>query len=142
MDEAVRFNRQAVEQGVENAAIGLGIALYLNADYKEATQWLRKGVEMGSSMATAMLGECYYQGWGVEKDLEEAKKLFRVAAEAGNVEAEMRLQELEDAEAVPAEAAAPAEEAPAEAAPATEEAPAEEAPAEEAPAVEEAAPAA
>ena len=61
------------------------------ADY---IQELRKSAEQGYADAQFTLGECYYYGIGVTKDLAEAVKWFRQAAKQGEQRAKKALQRL------------------------------------------------
>ncbi|OHT10846.1 hypothetical protein TRFO_19738 [Tritrichomonas foetus] len=56
----------------------------LQIDYKKALHFLQKSSEQGNDDATVSLGLMYFEGLGVEKNLEEAAKYFKSAADAGN----------------------------------------------------------
>ncbi len=53
-------------------------------EYSQAAVYYRKAAEAGSVDAQLMLGVCYYNGEGVEKNAMEAVKWFRQAAEQGS----------------------------------------------------------
>ena len=62
---------------------------------KDALPWYRKGVEMGDMGAAILLGDCYENGRGVKKDLEEARRLYELAAAGDGEEAETAREALE-----------------------------------------------
>ena len=69
------------EHGDLDAQIWL--AEYYLYDNKEAVYWYRKAAEQNNSDAQNVLGNCYYNGKGVEKDYAEAVKWYRKSAEQG-----------------------------------------------------------
>ena len=54
-------------------------------------KWYRKATEQGYAGAQYMLGFCYHNGWGVEKNDTEAVKWYKKAAEQGHVKAKAEL---------------------------------------------------
>ncbi len=64
---------------------------YGAGQFEEAATLLRPLVRQENVEALYLLARMYEQGDGVEKDLEEAKRLFRLAAEKGNEAAQQRL---------------------------------------------------
>ncbi|MBO5589910.1 MAG: SEL1-like repeat protein [Acidaminococcaceae bacterium] len=54
-----------------------------DGNYKKAFELYQKAADMGSMDAVAGLGWCYYNGNGVEKDLEKALEYNSEAADAG-----------------------------------------------------------
>ncbi len=60
-------------------------------DVAEAVNWYRKAADQGLAQAQCKLGECYYSGWGVEKDEAEAVNWYRKAADQGLAEAQYKL---------------------------------------------------
>lgn len=76
------YNVQDENQG--DAAYRLGLC-HLNGfgaslDKNIAVEWFEKGRALLSPEATYMLGECYYYGVGVAKDIEQAFNLYAEAA--------------------------------------------------------------
>lgn len=69
-----------------------------NLRYREAVKWYRLGAGQGDGDCLVMLGGCYYNGQGVERDREKGKELIRKAVEAGMTSAETVLAELEELE--------------------------------------------
>ena len=61
--------------------------LYDDEKYEQAVDIYRKAADMGGSYAQYSLGFCYQNGQGVEADLEEAMKWYKIAAENGNEQA-------------------------------------------------------
>ena len=54
-----------------------------DSDYAKAVEYFTRAAESGAPHAFFGLGECYYAGKGVEKDLEKAAEYYRKALEAG-----------------------------------------------------------
>ena len=82
--EAAKWYRKSAEQGNVYAQINLYGVYFAAGNAREAMKWLRKAAEAGSVDAQLMLGVCYYNGEGVEKNAMEAVKWFRQAAEQGS----------------------------------------------------------
>lgn len=97
VSEAVKFWRQAAEQGDAKAQNSLGEAYYegqgVPQDYAEAARWFRMAAEQGNAEAQRSLGRAYAYagGRGVPQDNAEAAKWYRMAAEQGNAEAQYDL---------------------------------------------------
>ena len=113
--EAVKWYQKAAEQGNASAQCALGECFYFGSgvdrDYVEAVNWFRKAAEPdnsvldrvvlgegvlsdrieGNDRAKFMLGECYYNGLGVNKDPKEAVKWYRKAMKQGNADAQFAL---------------------------------------------------
>ena len=62
-----------------------------DGNYKKAFELYQKAADMGSMDAVAGLGWCYYNGNGVEKDLEKALEYNSEAADAGVARAQNNL---------------------------------------------------
>ena len=62
-----------------------------DGNYKKAFELYQKAADMGSMDAVAGLGWCYYNGNGVEKDLEKALEYYSEAADAGVARAQNNL---------------------------------------------------
>ena len=56
-----------------------------------ARNWLQKAADKDDAEAQFELGQCYFEGWGVGPDREEAVRWYRVAADKGHVEAQREL---------------------------------------------------
>jgi TPR repeat protein len=55
--------------------------------FGEAYTWVERGIGAGSSSAMYFLGQCYFEGSGVQQDVNEAFGWFEKAAMAGDVDA-------------------------------------------------------
>ena len=112
----MKWYRKAAEQGHAQAKKQLGEALFklgnryatgnfdhaseqtppwwpgadhINVKYsKEALRCYREAGDLGNVEALFKLGDCYEKGLGVEKDLKEAVKWYRMAAEQGYARAQ------------------------------------------------------
>ena len=63
--------------------------LQINArNYKVAIQYATEAIKKNNADAYYFLCECYYQGLGVEKDLEKCNELLNKAVELGSADAE------------------------------------------------------
>ena len=90
--EAVKFFRQAAEQGHASAQNKLGYCYRkgygVPKDDSKAVEWYRKAAEQGNAYAQYNLGFCYYNGNGVTKDYTKAVEWYRKAAEQGHASAQ------------------------------------------------------
>ena len=86
--EAVRWYRQAAEQGDASAQTNLGFmydrGLGVAQNYAEAVRWYRKAAEQGIAKAQSNLGFMYQQGRGVKRDYVQAHKWLNIASALGN----------------------------------------------------------
>ena len=95
--KAAQWFRKASEQGDIAAQARLG-ELYLygrgvEEDQAEALKWLRKASAKGEALAIYNLGVMYEKGIGVKKNPSHARYYYKEAAEAGNLEAQLKLDE-------------------------------------------------
>lgn len=91
--EAVKWYEKALHQGKElNAEIlcFIGSYYYNNCNYTEAIKWL-KAAEFENDIAQYLLGRCYYDGNGVNKDHIKAKYYYEKSANNGNTQARFAL---------------------------------------------------
>ena len=51
---------------------------------RERAEWFRRAADLGSAHAQNSLGWCLHEGWGIERDRDEALRLFRASAAQGN----------------------------------------------------------
>ena len=65
-----------------------------NEKNEEAFEYYLKAARQGDAEAQYNLGVCYRKGYGVEKDLTEAVKWLRKAADQGFAEAQDMLRKL------------------------------------------------
>lgn len=73
--EAIKWCKQAVDLGLEDAITGLGIAYSNIKDYENAIYWLKKGDELKVKKSTTNLGYVYNE----MGNLEEAYKYYKKA---------------------------------------------------------------
>jgi hypothetical protein len=92
--EAARWYRMAADQGMVAAQSNLGLLYYFNENYTEAIPWLRKAAEQGNSSAQFWLAACYENGYGVNKNIDEAGRWFWMAANQDNIYAQSSLGRL------------------------------------------------
>ena len=71
--------------------LAAGNEAYEAQTYESAIKHFRKAAEKGNAEAQFKLGNCLYQGLGVEQDQAEAVKWFRKAAEQGLAKAQFNL---------------------------------------------------
>jgi TPR repeat protein len=95
---AARLYRQAADQGVGGAEIGLAY-LYLNGqgvpkDYAQALLWYRKAADQGWSGAQYGVGLIYANGWSVPQDYAQAAAWYSKAAAQGFSDAQNNLGSL------------------------------------------------
>ena len=62
--------------------------------YESAVQYYTRAAKLGNAEAQFRLGWCYYDGTGVEKDLNEAEYWFRKSAEQGEEQAKAALNRI------------------------------------------------
>jgi hypothetical protein len=62
--------------------------------YEKAAKLLRPVAEQGDARAQYILGNLYFDGWGVSKDEQAAAHWYQLSAEQGDVDAQYRLGEL------------------------------------------------
>jgi len=63
-------------------------------DYIKAFDWIKKAACNGIVPAVYMLGLCYELGNGTEKNIDEARVYYKIAAEAGDDSAAKRLNRI------------------------------------------------
>ena len=69
----------------------LGIAYFAQKDYRDEVKCFLVAAKQGFANAQRFLGNCYKEGWGVEKNEAEAVEWFSKAAEQGQPHAEFSL---------------------------------------------------
>ena len=96
---ALQWLRRAAEGGLLRAQLDLGGIYYagghgLEADARQAYDWFQKAAAQGSKEAEVFMGMLQYEGRLGEKNVQEAMKHWRIAAEAGIAEGQYRLGRL------------------------------------------------
>ncbi len=71
-----------------------GRLLYKSNKYSEAVKYFDKAAEQGQKEAQYQLGNCYYYGIGINKDIYRATEWYRKASEQGHIEAQRKLSEI------------------------------------------------
>jgi TPR repeat protein len=66
------------------------------SEEKKKFQEQKLAAEKGESSAQLQLGHCYYNGWGVTKNVAEAEKWYAMSSEQGNVTAQFYLKTLRE----------------------------------------------
>jgi TPR repeat protein len=77
--EAIKWATRAAEQGSSIAQSDLAHYYYVNRNYVKAVKWFRLAAEQDSVFAQYYLGLCYEKGRGVDKNIEEAVKWYKLA---------------------------------------------------------------
>lgn len=73
----------AYREGVDRISeSGTNRSFRANPNNTKSIQWLRQAAEAGFPMAQVELGEMYYQGHGVDRDLNESKRWLEMASRA------------------------------------------------------------
>lgn len=72
------------KSGDLNAQAALGAMYIEKKDYKQGVYWCQKAADQGDATAQFLLGDCYYKGNGVAKDLDMAKHWLKKAAAQGS----------------------------------------------------------
>lgn len=67
---------------------------YEEDDFEASVAYARRGMEMGSAYCINLLGNRYRKGEGVPRDIAEAVRLYKLAAEQGNGASAYRLAEI------------------------------------------------
>ncbi len=84
LDTANDWLSKADEQGHIGAALHLGINCEAVGEYQEAFELYSRGVDQGDTYALPHLASCYLEGKGVEKDRDEAVRLYTCAVTQTN----------------------------------------------------------
>ncbi|MBQ8516936.1 MAG: SEL1-like repeat protein [Akkermansia sp.] len=85
--KAMEFFLPVAEQGYANAQFNVAICLLSLSDAQEAIKWLKKAAVQGHAYAQYNLAICYYNGYGVEKNIDETFKWMHAAAAQGHEDA-------------------------------------------------------
>lgn len=97
---ALYWTRKAAENGYIDAKMKLGLDAFDYEEYADAVVILSDALQQKTGKVTEgfvpvaqiRLGDCYFNGWGVERDQEIAIKLYRAAASAGNSVGQAKLK--------------------------------------------------
>jgi len=83
--------REGVDRIVES---GTNRSFRANPNNTKSIKWLRQAAEAGFPMAQVELGEMYYQGHGVDRDLNESARWLELASRARYPRARLDLAQL------------------------------------------------
>ncbi|MDO5667183.1 MAG: tetratricopeptide repeat protein [Alcaligenaceae bacterium] len=84
-DEAIKWLQKPATQGVASAQTALGWALIMGKqDYQAAVAWFEAAAEHEHAEAVTALGSMYYDGTGVERDLQKSQQLYKKACDLGS----------------------------------------------------------
>ena len=93
--QAMNWWLKAAEQGYVQAQRGLGSIYYYRVeDFVQAVHWYCKAAEQGDADAQYHLGMIYKYGYGVAKDINEARRWYEKAAAQGSELAKDALKRL------------------------------------------------
>ena len=81
----------AAEQDLVKAQTNLGVLYYINSEYPKALEWLMKAAKQKERRALYMVGECYYYGKGVGKNMVNAVQYYMESATLGYKSAQYAL---------------------------------------------------
>jgi TPR repeat protein len=70
--------------GMYNYATALALGAGIAEDRPQALDWFRRAAAQGNAKAINFIGSFYEDGWVVERDLDEAARCYRSAAEGGD----------------------------------------------------------
>lgn len=85
----------AYREGVDRISeYGTQRAFRANPNNTKSLQWLRRAAEAGFPMAQVELGEMYYQGHGVDRDLNESARWLELASRARYPRAKLDLAQV------------------------------------------------
>ncbi len=82
-ENALRWARRCAKRGDGGAWASYGAMLADFKRYDEAFEILTRAAELGEDYSVYLLGECYFYGRGVSKDLKKAEELWQKAAQNG-----------------------------------------------------------
>lgn len=99
LDRGIFWLKRAADQHDTDALRDLGFMYFqgmgVDKDYQQARDLLLLPAEDGSGLALFLLGEIYAQGgYGINKDVRQAKKWYRQAQKVGYKQADGQLQKL------------------------------------------------
>ena len=81
--KAMQLYRNASNRGSAKGQKYLGFMYAEDGKYDEGVPFLKMSVEAGFAEGMGLLGLCYDYGNGVERDLDEAKRLYSLAVAKG-----------------------------------------------------------
>lgn len=95
-DEAIQLFKRALNLGYVKAEKHLALAYMRKKNFCEAAKYLQKILERRDSpSARYVLATMYHKGSGVDKDLNQARELYKQAAAKGHQLAQKRLNKMD-----------------------------------------------
>jgi TPR repeat protein len=84
--EAAKHLKAAAELGLPLAQYNLGVFIVKeqNSNWTEAVKWFLLSAKQGYGAASNILGDCYFLGNGVKKNLDEAEKWYLAGIQQGS----------------------------------------------------------
>ena len=77
-----------------NEQLQQGRKYFADKNFDEALKWIQKAAEQGNATAQRLLGVCYFEGKGIEKNLTQAQYWLELAAAQNDTDAISRLKKL------------------------------------------------
>ncbi|KAK8842043.1 hypothetical protein M9Y10_026261 [Tritrichomonas musculus] len=84
LSKAAHFFEQAAKHNHPASFMELATIYEKKHNYKEVAKYLKKAANIGNQYAIFNLGKLYYEGRGVERDINTAEKYFQKAAASNN----------------------------------------------------------
>ena len=79
LEESLKWFLKAAKNGDSDGQFQVAMLYITNGNFKEARRWLGKASKQDNSSAMCLLGDLYLHGQGVEKDLDKAMKIYKLA---------------------------------------------------------------
>ena len=92
VEKAKKWYRESARRGERKAMFSLGQIAYDQRDFSDALRWFTRASEAGHVRSLYWLGKLYWRGHGVERDPQQAKRLFHQAASRKVPEAQRLLR--------------------------------------------------
>ncbi|MFI3227247.1 MAG: SEL1-like repeat protein [Clostridia bacterium] len=92
---AFDYYQIAADQGNDNAQFMIGSYYQLgekvvSEDLEMSFKYFKLSADQGHEIAQSATADCYYNGWGTDKNLEKAFEYFKKAADNGHVDSQNR----------------------------------------------------
>ena len=94
VEEAMKWYLRSAQLGLKEAQANLAYLYEMKEQYSEAFEWYGKAADQGSALAQNQLGNFYYSGIVVQKDLDKAIEWWEKAARQGYEPAQNNLKQL------------------------------------------------
>lgn len=94
LEQAEFWYHKMIDAGSISVTLPLGCFYLRKRNYEKAREIFTIGMNHGYTPAMCRLAELYIKGWGVEKNLEYAKDILKIAASRGHLRAKFSLGKL------------------------------------------------